>query len=202
MASGALPPAFPAIRIDGELYWDGAFFNTPLEAVFDDNPRCGGLIFAVHLWRPEGPEPESIWNVMGRQKDLQYTSRAVIDIRRQRQLHKLRHIIEELAQKLPAEIRAALPEIAGMAAHGCTTRMHVLQLSGRLSVVRILLEISTLAPRASAPAGTRATQTRSARSWKCHGTGNSTGRRASSFMRCRASRVMEGDDVHRALAEC
>ena len=40
MASGALPPAFPAVRIDGELYWDGGILsNTPVEAVFDDNPR-------------------------------------------------------------------------------------------------------------------------------------------------------------------
>ena len=41
MASGALPPAFPAVRIDGELYWDGGILsNTPVEAVFDDYPRC------------------------------------------------------------------------------------------------------------------------------------------------------------------
>ena len=40
MASGALPPAFPPVRIDGELYWDGGILsNTPTEAVFDDNPR-------------------------------------------------------------------------------------------------------------------------------------------------------------------
>ena len=55
MASGALPPAFPAVRIDGELYWDGGILsNTPTEAIFDDNPRRNSLIFAVHLWNPEG----------------------------------------------------------------------------------------------------------------------------------------------------
>ena len=58
MASGALPPAFPAVRIDGELYWDGGILsNTPTEAVFDDNPRKNSLIFAVHLWNPSGAEP-------------------------------------------------------------------------------------------------------------------------------------------------
>ncbi|MGO8953600.1 MAG: patatin-like phospholipase family protein [Rhodomicrobium sp.] len=128
MASGALPPAFPAIRIDGELYWDGGVLsNTPVEAVFDDNPRRSGLIFAVHMWGPNGPEPDSIWSVMGRQKDLQYASRAVSHIRRQKQIHKLRHIIAELAGKLPAEVRAD-PEIAGLAAYGCTTQMHVVRL--------------------------------------------------------------------------
>jgi NTE family protein len=128
MASGALPPAFPAIRIDGELYWDGGILsNTPVEAVFDDIQRRSGLIFAVHMWGPNGPEPDSIWKVMGRQKDLQYASRAVSHIRRQQQIHKLRHIIGELAQKLPAEAQAD-PEIAAMAAYGCVTRMHVVRL--------------------------------------------------------------------------
>jgi len=50
MASGALPPAFPAVRIDGALYWDGGILsNTPLEAVFDDFPRRSGLVIVVHL---------------------------------------------------------------------------------------------------------------------------------------------------------
>ena len=128
IASGALPPAFPAIRIDGELYWDGGVLsNTPVEAVFDDNPRRNALIFAVHMWGPNGPEPDSLWRVMGRQKDLQYASRAVSHVRRQKQIHKLRHIIAELAQMLPAEARAD-PGVAALAAYGCTTRMHVVRL--------------------------------------------------------------------------
>ena len=53
MASGALP-AFPAIRIDEDLYWDGGILsNTPVEAVFDDNPRRNSVVFAVHIWNPE-----------------------------------------------------------------------------------------------------------------------------------------------------
>jgi NTE family protein len=56
MASGALPPAFPAVRIDGDFYWDGGILsNTPTEVIFDDNPRRNSLIFAVHLWNPTGP---------------------------------------------------------------------------------------------------------------------------------------------------
>ena len=74
MASGALPPAFPAVRIDGELYWDGGILsNTPTEAIFEDNPRRNSLIFAVHMWNPIGPEPETIWDVLHRQKDIQYS---------------------------------------------------------------------------------------------------------------------------------
>ena len=87
MASGALPPAFPAVRIDGELYWDGGILsNTPVEAVFDDDPRRNSLVFAVHIWNPDGSEPETIWQVMNRQKDIQYSSRAVQHIARQKQI--------------------------------------------------------------------------------------------------------------------
>ena len=75
IASGALPPAFPAVRIEGELYWDGGILsNTPAEVVFDDNPRRNSLIFAVHLWNPEGAEPETMGEVMTRYKDIQYST--------------------------------------------------------------------------------------------------------------------------------
>jgi len=48
MASGALPPAFPAVRIDGDLYWDGGILsNTPVEAVFDDNPRRNSSLLSI-----------------------------------------------------------------------------------------------------------------------------------------------------------
>jgi NTE family protein len=128
MASGALPPAFPAIRIDGELYWDGGILsNTPVEAVFDDNPRKSGLVFAVHVWSPNGPEPDSIAKVMSRQKDLQYSSRAASHIARQKQIHRLRHIIAELAAKLP-EGERAVPDVHALASYGCLTRMHVVRL--------------------------------------------------------------------------
>ena len=128
MASGALPPAFPAVRIDGKLFWDGGILsNTPVEAVFDDRPRRNGLVFAVHIWNPSGPEPDTIWSVMNRQKDLQYTSRAASHIKRQKQIHKLRHIIGELARRLP-EDQAKDPEIRALTAYGCLTQMHVVRL--------------------------------------------------------------------------
>jgi NTE family protein len=128
MASGALPPAFPAIRIDGDLYWDGGILsNTPVEAVFDDNPRRNSLVLAVHIWNPQGPEPESIWQVMSRQKDVQYSSRALTHIRRQEQIHRLRHIISALVERLPEKDRAD-KAVREMASHGCLTQMHVVRL--------------------------------------------------------------------------
>jgi len=128
MASGALPPAFPAVRIDGKLYWDGGIVsNTPVEAVFDDNPRKSGLVFAVHVWNPQGPEPDSIWGVMSREKDVRYASRAKSHVARQKQIHKLRHVIKELYKMLPEEARGEAHARA-MSAYGCTTQMHVLRL--------------------------------------------------------------------------
>ncbi len=128
MASGALPPAFPAVRIDGELYWDGGILsNTPTEAIFDENPRVNSLVFAVHMWNPEGSEPQSIWEVLHRQKDIQYSSRVASHIARQAQIHRLRHIIRELAMMLPEEVRAS-PAVRELAGYGCLTRMHVVRL--------------------------------------------------------------------------
>ena len=128
MASGALPPAFPAVRIDGELYWDGGILsNTPTEAIFDDNPRRNSLIFAVHMWNPMGPEPESIWEVLHRHKDIQYSSRVTSHIARQRQVHKLRHVVSELVKLMPEHDRNR-PAVKELAEYGCLTRMHVVQL--------------------------------------------------------------------------
>jgi NTE family protein len=128
MASGALPPAFPAIRIDGELYWDGGVLsNTPVEAVFDDVPRRNSLVFAVHIWNPHGAEPETIWQVMNRQKDVQYSSRAVSHVARQKQLHRLRHVVSELVRLMPEQERQN-DAVRELAEYGCLTRMHVVRL--------------------------------------------------------------------------
>ena len=128
LASGALPPAFPAIRIGDALYWDGGILsNTPVEVVFDDMPRRNSLVVAVHLWNPDGADPKTIGAVNHRLKDLQYASRTSTHISRQRQIHRLRHIVAELAARLPHEARED-KAIREMAAYGCLTNMHVVRL--------------------------------------------------------------------------
>ncbi len=128
IASGALPPAFPAVRIDGELYWDGGILsNTPIEVVFDDKPRRSSLIFSVNIWNPDGQEPETITQVMARMKDVQYSSRGITQIKRQRQLHRLRHVVAELAKLLPEDVRKQ-NSVAELAGYGCLTKMHVIRL--------------------------------------------------------------------------
>ena len=128
MASGALPPAFPAVRIDGEPYWDGGIYsNTPIEAVLDDRPRRDALIFAVNVWHQTAPEPESIWQVMGRTKDIQFASRADSHIARQKQIHRLRHVIRQLTQQIPAG-KQSDPVVKELSSWGCGTTMHVAHL--------------------------------------------------------------------------
>ena len=127
LASGALPPAFPAVRIGEDLFWDGGILsNTPVEAVFDDTNRKNSLVFAVHIWNPQGEEPNTIWQVFNRQKDLQYSSRAANHIKRQQQIHALRRVVAELSRAIPADQRT--PEINALAKHGCLVRMHVVRL--------------------------------------------------------------------------
>ena len=105
------------MRIDGELYWDGGILsNTPTEVIFEDNPRRNSLIFAVHMWNPVGPEPETIWEVMHRQKDIQYSSRVATHIARQ-----LRD-----APTAPRHPRAGRPTFPSM----CATADSVRELAG------------------------------------------------------------------------
>lgn len=116
------------MRIDGEAYWDGGVYsNTPIEAVFDDEPRRSSVIFAVNVWQASGREPNSLWEVMGRQKDVQYASRDDAHILRQKQLHQLRHVIRQLAAQLPASRRDSIG-CRQLAAYGCGTTMHICRL--------------------------------------------------------------------------
>jgi NTE family protein len=128
MASAAFPPGFPSVRVDGDTYWDGGIYsNTPLEAVLDDHPRRSSVIFAVQLWPASGPEPVSIWQAMGRQRDIQYSSRAESHLERQRQIHRLRHVIRELGTHLSKAKREA-PEVKDLLDWGCGTTMQVIEL--------------------------------------------------------------------------
>ena len=118
----------PAVRIDGELYWDGGILsNTPTERIFDDQPRRNSLIFAMHLWHPTGDEPESIWQILNRHKDIQYSSRIASHIVRQRETHKLRHVITQLLEYVP-EAEKNDPLYRELAGYRCDTRMHVVRL--------------------------------------------------------------------------
>jgi NTE family protein len=76
MASGAMPPGFPGIKIDGDLYWDGGCVsNTPLEAIDELEPKVDTLAVAIDLFNPEGKEPDDMEEVLLRMKDIQFASK-------------------------------------------------------------------------------------------------------------------------------
>jgi NTE family protein len=128
LASAALPPAFPPVHIDGEYYWDGGILsNTPTEAIFDDYPRRDSLVFGVNVWNPIGPEPKTMWDVLHRHKDIQYSSRIASQIVRQQQVHRVRHVISELVGRMPEQVRNT-PAVRDLAGYGCVTRMHIVTL--------------------------------------------------------------------------
>jgi NTE family protein len=103
MASGALPPAFPAIEIEGETYWDGGLVsNTPLEYVLESTPRRDTLALQVDLWSARGVIPRTLLDVLERQKDIQYSSRTRMGTDAAAARQKLRNTLALLLETIPA----------------------------------------------------------------------------------------------------
>ena len=76
MASGALPPAFPMVKIGTDYFWDGGIVsNTPLQHLLAQDDDINSLVFQVDLFSARGALPRTIQDVMGRQKDIMYSSR-------------------------------------------------------------------------------------------------------------------------------
>jgi len=117
MASGALPPGFPAVEIEGELYWDGGLVsNTPLQWVLESEPRRDTLAFQVDLWSARGALPRTMPEVMTRHKEIQYSSRTRNNSDRFKSTQKMRNALASLLQKLPEELRDS-PELAVLRPH-------------------------------------------------------------------------------------
>ena len=112
MASGALPPGFPAVEIDGEYYWDGGLVsNTPLTEIIQDNQHKDTLVFQVDLWSARGNLPEDFTDVSERTKDIQFSSRtrAITSMLSTKQKHK--RLLKELVDLLPANISRDNPHV-------------------------------------------------------------------------------------------
>jgi NTE family protein len=106
MASGALPPGFPAVEINGEHYWDGGIVsNSPLHYVWDERPLTTALILQVDLFKPTGELPRNLFEVLERQKDVQYSSKQRFNIERAMEFGKLRASLCSLLKKLPADLK-------------------------------------------------------------------------------------------------
>jgi len=102
MASGALPPGFPSVVIDGEHYWDGGIAsNTPLDYVLELETRRDLLIFQVDLFSARGDLPQTLLEAAEREKDIRYSSRTRMNTDKNRQIHNGRMAVRDLIGKLP-----------------------------------------------------------------------------------------------------
>lgn len=110
MASGALPPAFSAVEIDGDFYWDGGMVsNTPLDWILSARSDLDTLVFQVDLWSARGVLPRDLAEVGVRMKEIQYSSRTRASTDEFRRVQKLRAALHELLGHIPPEL-AATPQ--------------------------------------------------------------------------------------------
>jgi NTE family protein len=101
MASGALPPALPMIKIGTDHFWDGGIVsNTPLQHLLDQDDRLNTLVFQVDLFSARGALPRDIQDVMARHKDIMYSSRTRYTTDVYRRIHNLKLL---LAKALAAQ---------------------------------------------------------------------------------------------------
>jgi NTE family protein len=111
MASGALPPALPAVKIAGEHYWDGGIVsNTPLQYLLELEDNLSTLVFQVDLFSARGSLPRDMRDVMGRHKDIVYSSRTRQNTDQFRKLYALKRRLHAALAKLPPEQRDAEEE--------------------------------------------------------------------------------------------
>ena len=107
MASGALPPGFPAVDIDGEHYWDGGLVsNTPLQWVIESNPRREDtLAFQVDLWSAQGALPRNLAEVATRHKEIQFSSRTRASTGQFKNVHRVQRALAALLRRLPSDFQ-------------------------------------------------------------------------------------------------
>jgi len=108
MASGSLPPGFPAVEIEGECYWDGGLIsNTPLQWVVEYGPSQDTLAFQVDLWSARGEFPADLAEVETRRKEIQYSSRTRANTDYFKHIQKVRGALATLMEKLPEDLKAS-----------------------------------------------------------------------------------------------
>jgi NTE family protein len=105
MASGALPPGFPAVEIDGEQYWDGGLVsNTPLQWVIESDPRRQDtLAFQIDLLSARGELPRNMAEVATRQKEILFSSCTRASTSQFKNVHRVQRALAALLRRLPAD---------------------------------------------------------------------------------------------------
>jgi NTE family protein len=129
MASGALPPGFPAVEIEGEHYWDGGIAsNTPLDYVLDTEVDRDLLIFQVDLFSARGDLPMNLLEAAEREKDIRYSSRTRMNTDKNRQIHNARKAVRDLIKKLPEDLKhdPSVEYLAKAARENTVTVVHLI----------------------------------------------------------------------------
>ncbi len=129
MASGALPPGFPPVEVDGEMYWDGGLVsNTPMQFVLEyTRQRSDMCIFQLDLFSARGEVPKSLVGVAAREKEIRYSSRTRLNTDDFMRLQKLRMASRRLLAKLPPELRDD-PDAVLLAEHSCAAAITIVHL--------------------------------------------------------------------------
>ena len=106
MASGALPPGFAPVEIDGEHYWDGGLVsNTPLQYVLDQPGKRRRVVFQVDLFAAQGALPTTLAEVTEREKDIRFSSRTRLNTTNELDRQVIAQAAKRLIDKLPPELR-------------------------------------------------------------------------------------------------
>jgi NTE family protein len=129
MASGALPPGFPSVVVEGEHYWDGGLAsNTPLDFVLDTETACDLLIFQIDLFSARGPLPQDMLEAAEREKDIRYSSRTRMNTDKNRTLHNTRKAIRDLIGRLPDDLRddPSVAELCEASKENTVTVVHLI----------------------------------------------------------------------------
>jgi NTE family protein len=128
MASGALPPGFPPVEIDGAAYWDGGIYsNSPIDVVLDDAQRHDTLCFMIDLWDPTESLPNSIAAAIHRHKNIQYASRTREHLEDHRRAQNLRRAVRILSEHMPANARKT-PALKNLMNLGCDSTIRIVRM--------------------------------------------------------------------------
>lgn len=135
MASGALPPGFPPVEIDGKLYWDGGIVsNTPLQYVLEGPvPRSDMCIFQVDLFSSQGTIPDNLFDVQTREKEIRYSSRTRLNTDYTKLLQELRRAVRRLDGIMPDEIKSSF-DWKLLSTHSCNAAITIVHLIHRRAV--------------------------------------------------------------------
>jgi NTE family protein len=128
MASGALPPGFAPVEIDGEHYWDGGLVsNTPLQYVLDQPGTKRRVVFQVDLFSARGPLPANLAEVSEREKDIRYSSRTRLNTSNELERHAMSQAARRLIAKLPPALRND-PDLRALTRPRCEAAVDVVHL--------------------------------------------------------------------------